>query len=130
MPLTVYIYFPRPSEKGQEFLDSVSSSIPGSLIEVISDRAGLSAWIYRPKDPSSVMIFWNPTHTELRQIGAMKDLLLGVRTVLVLPDGEAETVALAQQIRPVSITYVDDGTSTIVSVLKRLSEIGGTSVER
>ncbi|MFO7734269.1 MAG: hypothetical protein R6X21_11565 [Candidatus Aminicenantes bacterium] len=60
----------------------------------------------------------------------MRDLLRGGRTLLVLPDEKKETVTLAHSLRPAFITYVDDGISEVLSVLKKLTKAGGNEAAR
>ena len=67
------------------------------------------------------------------QLGAtrtMRDLLRGGRTLLVLPDGKKETITMAHSLLPAFITYVDDGISEVLSVLKKLTKAGGSEAAR
>ena len=77
--------------------------------------------MHGPKVPPSLVIVLEPNLDDLQALVAMMDLLLGLRILLVLPDEGAETVALAHRLRPAFISYVDDGISEIVAVLKRLT---------
>jgi hypothetical protein len=120
MGLNIIFYLPRPLEEGNELLKAVIPYAVGGHLEVLSDLSGFAARLNRPKDPSSVAIVWDPTSEELRRIAAMKNLLAGVRTLLVLPDQETETLSLAHKIMPAYISYTDQGTAEIISVLERL----------
>ena len=124
MSLNVFAYFPRGPQEGHALLNAVVPLVAGGRLEVFHDLEGFASGIRRPKDPSSVAIVWDPTREDLRKIAAMKPLLAGVRTLLVLPDEDAETVVLAHQVLPAYVGYVDDGVSDIVSVLERLAASG------
>lgn len=117
----IFAYLPRALEEGHELLNAVAPIVAGGRLEVYYDLQRFAARIRRPKDPSSVAIVWDPTREDLRDIGAMRPLLEGIRTLLVLPDEDAETVVLAHKLLPAYIAYIDDGITAIVSVLERLA---------
>jgi len=119
--LYIFAYLPRAPEEGHEFLNAVAPIVAEGRLEVYYDLQRFTARIRRPKDPSSVAIVWDPTQEDLRDIGAMRPLLEGMRTLLVLPDEDAETVVLAPKLLPAYIAYIDDGITEIVSVLERLA---------
>jgi hypothetical protein len=119
--LYVFAYLPRAVEEGHELLNAVAPIVAEGRLEVYYDLQRFAARIRRPKDPSSVAIVWDPTREDLRNIGAMRPLLEGIRTLLVLPDEDAETVVLAHKLLPAYIAYIDDGITEIVSVLERLA---------
>ncbi|MEN6311485.1 MAG: hypothetical protein ABFD80_08110 [Acidobacteriota bacterium] len=120
--MNLFIYMPGQDAKGGELLSAVAPFVSGGCLEVFPDLLDFAARIRRPKDALSIALIWNPARQDLRELGAMRDFLGGVRTLLVLPDEDRETVALAHKIFPAYITYVDDGISEIVSVLKRLTK--------
>lgn len=124
MSLNIFAFLPRASGEGQELLKAVAPLVAGGRLEVYHDLEGFAAGIRRPKDPSSVAIVWDPTREDLRGIAALRPLLAGVRTLLALPDEDAETVVLAHEVLPAYVGYVDDGVSDIVSVLERLAASG------
>lgn len=121
MSLYVFVYISRALEEGHELLNAMAPIVAGERLEVYYDLQGFAARIRRPKDPSSVAIVWNPTREDLRDIGAMRPLLERIRTLLVLPDEDAETVVLAHKLLPAYIAYIGDGITEIVSVLERLA---------
>jgi hypothetical protein len=116
---------PRSEGRENELLSAVAPFISNGPLEVFSDLPSFAARVRRPKESLSVALIWNPTKEELREIGAMKHFLEGVKVLLVLPDQEAETVALAHRILPAYISYLDEGIFEIVPVLKRLTGVRG-----
>jgi hypothetical protein len=122
--MNLFFYLPGSRGKGEDVLGAVAPFACGGSLEVFPDLRSFAARMRRPKDSLSVALIWNPTKEDLRAIGSMRDLLTGVRTLLILPDQETETIALAHKIFPTYITYVDEGASKIVSVLERLTRTG------
>jgi hypothetical protein len=118
--MNMFLYMPRPAGKGDELLSAVGPLVSPGCLEVFPDLQSFGERIRQPKDPFSIALIWNPTQDNLREIGRMRDFLARARTLLVLPDQERETIALAHKIFPTYISYIDDGISEIVAVLKQL----------
>lgn len=124
MPLNVFFLMARPSEEGRALLGAAGSLVTDGRLEVFSNLADFEARMRGPKAPRSPAIVWSPTRDDLRALAGLSDLLAGLRLLLVLPDDEAMTVALAHKLRPAYVSYVDDGISEIVAVLGRLTAPG------
>lgn len=128
--MNVLFYMARPGGGGEELLGALPLLVPQKAVETFFDLEGFSERIRRPREPASIAIIWNPEKEDLRRIGAMRDLLRGGRTLIVLPDQEKETVALAHGLLPAFITYVGDGNSEVLSVLRKLTRACGNGAER
>ncbi len=122
--MNLFLYLPRPGGRGDDLLSAVAPFVSQGSLEVFPDLKSFSDGIRRPKNALSIALIWNPTKEDLRKVGSMRDLLSGVRILLVLPDQEKETIALAHKIFPTYITYIDGDIFEIVSVLKHLTEAG------
>ena len=122
--MNLFIYMSTPGDKGDELLKAVAPYVPRGSLEVFSDLRSFALRVRRPKDSFSIALIWNPTKEELREIALLRDFLTGVRTLLVLPGQETETIALAHKIFPNYITYIDEGVSEVVSVLDWLTRAG------
>ncbi|MDD8015766.1 MAG: hypothetical protein PHX45_08735 [Acidobacteriota bacterium] len=120
--MNLLFYLPRPGGRRNEILGALTPFFSGGSLEVFPDLKSFAARLRRPKDPLSVSLIWNPTIADLREIAGMRDFLAGVRTLLVLPDQEKETIALAHMIHPSYITYAEEGLPEIICVLGRLAE--------
>lgn len=125
MGMSVFFLMSRPSERGLELQNALGPVVAGGRLEVYSDIGGFEARMHRPKTPPALAIIWDPAREVLLALEAMRDLLTGLRILLVLPDGGAETVALAHRLRPAYVSYVDEGIAEIVAVLGRLTSAGG-----
>jgi len=125
--MNLFVYLPRPGDKGDELLRAVAPFVSKGSLDVFSDLQSFAVRIRQLKDSFSIALIWNPTREDLREMGFMRDFLTGVRTLLVLPDQEMDTIALAHKIFPAYITYIDEGLSEVVSVLEWLTRAGGDS---
>ena len=123
--MNVLFYMRTPGSREDDLLSAVAPFVSRGSLEVFADLHDFAGRIRKPKEAPSVALIWNPSKEDLRAILPLQDYLRGVRVLLVLPDQEEDTIALAHRIRPAYITYIDDGTSGIVSVLKRLTRNAG-----
>lgn len=120
--MNLFVYMPRPGTMGAYLLDEIAHlSFPGSL-EVFSDIPSFAARVKLPKDPESVAIVHDPTHEDLRSLGALRDYLRGTRMLLILPDQFKETISLAHKLFPSFIAYMDNGVSEVISILRQLAK--------
>jgi len=125
--MNVLFYMRTPGAKEDALLGAVAPFVSGGSLEVFTDLRSLAARIRKPKDAPSIAVVYNPNAPDLGALVSMRELLRGVRVLLVLPDEDEETITLAHRVRPAYITYIDDGPSGIVSVLKRLAAAAGGS---
>ncbi len=128
--MNLFFYVPRPEGRRDELLSAVAPFVSGGSLEVFADIGSFGARVRRPKDALSIALIWNPTKEELQEIVLMRDFLVGVHTLLALPNQEADMIALAHRIFPTYITYIDGGISEIVSVLERLTRAGRAAPAR
>jgi hypothetical protein len=123
--MNVLFYMRTPGSREDDLLSAVAPFVSRGSLEVFADLHDFAGRIRKPKEAPSVALIWNPSKEDLRAILPLQDFLRGVRVLLVLPDQEEDTIALAHRIRPAYITYIDDGISGVVSVLKRLTGTAG-----
>ncbi|HSA95378.1 MAG TPA: hypothetical protein VLJ16_04970 [Acidobacteriota bacterium] len=123
--MNVLFFMARPGAGGEELLRSIAPIVPEVRVEAVFDLRGFSERLRRPRDAASVSLIWGPSREDLRNILSLKDLLKPGRTLLVLADQDAETVALAHSLLPAFIAYIDEGGEEILSVLKKLARTEG-----
>jgi len=121
MALNVLVLMTRRNHGGEELVKELSSLLPKGRLEVVNDVAALTEHVRKLRGPDSVAIIYNPANNDLRKIVALGGLFQEGRTMLVLPDQEEETVALAHSLLPAFITYVGDGNARVLSVIKKLA---------
>jgi hypothetical protein len=69
-----------------------------------------------------IMVLLLANQSDLVELGSQRELVSDVETILLLPDGAEQTVALAHSLRPNFLGSTDCDLDTVVSVLKRLVE--------
>jgi hypothetical protein len=59
---------------------------------------------------------------ELREIAALRPFLWGLRTIVVLSDGDEETISLAHSLGPRFVSNAEDGFLKVTAVLNKMLE--------
>ena len=99
---------------------AVQEAIPADAMEVHQSLESLHERLSKPGKKSDVAVILAASEKELRKVLAIGHLLAKVRTVLILPDGEAETVALGHRLGARYLGYADTDLSDLAAVLKKM----------
>ena len=118
--MNLFFLIAEPGETGGRFLEAVTPLVPEDKLEVLSGVSALAERLRKPRDPYIAVIVLGPSHEDLKTLASLRDHLKEAKILLVLRDQGQETVALAHLVKPTYITDLDNGTSGVASVLKRL----------
>jgi len=128
--MNLFLYMRTPGGREDGLLSAVAPYVSAGSLEVFTDFRSFAERARKPKQTPSVAVVYNPNAPDLRALVSLRDFLRDVRVLLILPDQDEETIALAHRVRPAYLAYVDDGISGVVSVLKRLTGGGARAVTR
>lgn len=78
--------------------------------------------LYRSED-IKVAVLFAATRQDLLDLKSIWELLQNIRTILILPDCEEETVAVAHTMRPRFISYGDHNLRGVAAVLEKMTGI-------
>ena len=92
---------------GKLFLRIVVSHVPQDRIEICHSIAELDSRLHKPLDGLAIAVFHITARDELGDLIARRDLLTDFRNILVLPDSDETTTALAHVLRPRFVIYSD-----------------------
>jgi len=108
-----------------DVLGVVESVVPRENIEVFGDLQSLSARLRGPSDlqddEAVVVILFPANPDDLQEILSIRHLLENVRTIVVAPNQETDTVAMAHMLRPRFLTYAGEDLRTLTSVLYKMT---------
>jgi hypothetical protein len=122
--LNVFVYLSSPAAASPSFLDPLRQLLPEARPEVFESLEELKQRLRRPKNDSSIMIVFSPSREDLSALGSVRDFLGKVHLLLVLPDQEETTLALAHRLLPSFISYVDSDFKELLSVVNKLWHSG------
>jgi hypothetical protein len=80
----------------------------------------LARKLRHPRDEHTIAVILAGSRKDLIDILAIRDLLDGLRVILILPDREEDTVSQGLTLRPSFLTCVDSDFSMAEAVLKKM----------
>jgi hypothetical protein len=109
----------------ENVLEVVESVVSREDIEVCGDLQCLSAKLRKTRDPldekALVIILVPANRDDLREILSIQPLLQNARTIVVAPNQETETVAMAHMLRPRFLTYAGEDPCMLTAVLHKIA---------
>ncbi|MBM4348459.1 MAG: hypothetical protein FJ106_00985 [Deltaproteobacteria bacterium] len=114
------LYLPEVGGVADQLKELVEGRIPEENLEVYRSLESLSQRFRQPFDDLGVAVLMTGNYEELKNISSIRDLLRDLQIILVIPDQKEETVALAHQLRPRLLTYIDGDLSMITNVLGKM----------
>jgi hypothetical protein len=93
---------------GEHIQKVLRSSLPGRRMEVFPTIEALVSRLRHLNAEPAVAVLVADGHPELIQLLSLRPFLRKTRIILVLPDGEDETIALAHRLRPRYLCYLED----------------------
>jgi|MudIll2142460700_1097286.scaffolds.fasta_scaffold1158294_1 hypothetical protein len=123
--MDVIVYTTIPDEDGRRLESVLETVAPRENIEVYRTIHALSERLRRPVDQETVAVLAPASRWDLMGIIAVRQLLHDIRTIIIAPDQESETVAKAHQLRPRFLTYVSGDFEGLAAVLRKMAT--GTS---
>lgn len=111
-----------PREGGEEdrFVRAASPLFPSDKVEVFRDLGAFAERLHRPRDPSCAVLVVDPSDGDLERFVSLRSFLKDAKILFVLADEREGTIALAHRAMPTYISFLDNGTAGIVTVLKRI----------
>jgi len=116
--MNVILYI--PSSDGDDIRQRIEGLIPEKGLKIYRTLEGLSERLHRPIDPETILIIVACSQEKLSEIYHLRRVLGDIRTVVVAPDQDPKTVALAHQLRPRFLTYANSNLEDLTSVLQRM----------
>ncbi len=105
-----------------DIMKVVESVVPKENIEVCGDIECFSARLRKPFEGETVVALLLPaSQADLQEIISIQPLLENVRAIVVAPNQETETVAMAHMLRPRFLTYAGEDPQTLTSVLYKMT---------
>ena len=107
---------------GKRLQQVIESVVPVKNTEVYRSIEELGNRLRLPTSDVSVFVLFTKSKTELFDLTLIKKWLLDLRILLVLPDGDKETITMGHTLFPRFLTYADSDFKDVKAVLKKLVE--------
>ena len=121
MDLFIYSTVSTVSEENQKQLeDSFKTLVPKGKIEVFRCFDDFSQRLKLSVQSKSIAVLAPGSRKELQEIISRIDLLRDLRIIVIAPDHEVETTAIAHQLRPRYLTYFNGDFGDLAAVLHKM----------
>jgi len=100
----------------------IEGLVPQKDIEIYLTIESFSQRLKRFRGDLYLMVVLTTTADELREIFLIRDLLFDIPLILILPDGEPDTISKGHKFRPRFITYADGDFYEFKMVLEKMTQ--------
>jgi hypothetical protein len=116
----IFFYSAVCKEPGERLLRIVEKAAPGKNIEICRDVATLSNALCRPRDGERIVILLAASGKDFLDIFTLRDLLLDIKIILVLPDSDPDTLSKGHLLRPRFMIECNSDFQQVAGVIKRM----------
>lgn len=114
------IFYARNEETLNAARTAIAERIPGARVEFCRNLVALSERLRKPSYESTVLVILVADKGDLEDISSLKQFLWELRIILVLPDGDDATIALAHSLRPRLVSKYGDDLENVMAVLNKM----------
>ncbi|MBF0496916.1 MAG: hypothetical protein HQK58_10155 [Deltaproteobacteria bacterium] len=97
----------------------IETLIPKPDLEICRTMDGLSRRLRQPLKDLSLGIVFTDSKEDLLGLLLIRDLLLDIKMILILPNREDNTVAVGHALYPRFMSYTDGGLQDVVEVVRK-----------
>ena len=106
---------------GENILDLVERIVPEKHVEVCQTIEHLSAGLRRPAEKKDMLVLLAPANRkELQEILSIQPLLENYPVIVIAPDQESETIAMAHLLRPRFLAYSGEDPWGLAAVVRKI----------
>lgn len=121
--MQLLIYAAAFNMAGRRLLEVTRSLCVAEQCDYVISLETLTEHLRRPLGAEAIAILCPSDGAELTQLISMRHLLRDMRIVLVLPDGEPETISNSHTLRPRFVGYADEDFNHIAAVVRRMVDV-------
>ena len=119
--MDLFIYSTVSEDKHKHLEELLKAFFPEKKMEVYRTFDNLSQRLKQAVRSETIVLLVPASRQELQEILNKRNLLHGVRTIVVAPDDEMETIAIAHQLRPRFLTYLNNDLEDLAAVMLKMN---------
>lgn len=117
--MKVILYVTSEHAHGIGLRNTLEQVIPKHLLAVFNMVTALSQGLRGPL-PDTILVLCPAGREEVQELAVLKELIRDVRTILILPNSDRETLAIGHQFQPRFITVPTPGFKDVSKVLAKM----------
>jgi hypothetical protein len=118
--VNILVYSTSRNEIGERLRKSIEKGVSADNVEFYQTIDSLSQRLHQPMHDLCVAVLLASTRGELTDILSIRDVLLGIRIVLILPDSKSDTISKGHSLAPRFLTYVDSDFEEVEAVVHKI----------
>jgi len=120
--LKILLYSSKKEQPGVGIGERLRMLVPEDRFKIYRSVEEFIQGLYRLYDHDTIILLQVKDREELLRIVSVRDLLQGLRVILLVPDRERETISLAHSLRPRFLGNSENDFSDTMSVLQKMIE--------
>jgi hypothetical protein len=105
---------------GDRLQKAIESIVPIENTEIYREIEQLGRRLRLPTCDISISVFFTKSKAELFDLVLLKESLLNLRIILILPDEDMETINMGHTLFPRFVTYIDSDFKDVKAVLRKM----------
>jgi hypothetical protein len=119
--MTLFLYAPKTSAPREDIEKILAATImPDGSFEIFRTINDLSRKLRHPKNDLIIVVLLPADREDILDVFNIRHLFRNTRVILVVPDLDKETIALAHRLRPRYLTYVHGNLPAIGTVIDNM----------
>jgi hypothetical protein len=118
--MKMLLYSEKEDDKTEFLTRETEDLVWEEPIEVCQTIEALRHRLTRLGSSPDIAVIMVREKKELKMIVSLKDLLADVRTIVILPDREEDTISQGHKLYPRFLTYMDSDFGEVAAVLKKM----------
>jgi hypothetical protein len=118
--MCLLVYIPQMDEQGKQLQRMVGNLVWQDSMEIFYELNYFNFRLRHRSGHEDIALLYASTLKDLDDLVACRDLFNNLRLVIVLPDGEEDTIAKGHLLRPRFMSYQDNAFSDISAVLQKM----------
>jgi hypothetical protein len=118
--MSIVLYSNESGKIAQRLQKIIKGLRPEDRMEVFQNIDLLIERLRKPRGDMNIAVLLSTNRADLLEILSIKDLFEDIRTILILPDRDDETIARGHRLRPRFITFVDSDFKDVAAVLHKM----------
>ena len=118
--MDLFVFSTVSGENQEQLKESLKTFFPKRKVKICRTFEKLSRRLKLPAESGSIVVLAPGSREDLLKILSKRDLLRGLRTVVIAPDHEVETTGIAYQLRPRYLTYLNGNFGEFAAVLHKM----------
>jgi hypothetical protein len=119
--MKIILYLPWTDGIGKRLFGMIEKLVIADEIEVFRTIDSLAHRLRQPVFDLKIAVLLTTTRKELSEILLIKDLFQDIRIILILPDGDSDTISMGHKIYPRFISYIDSNFEDVAVALSNMT---------